>query len=260
MKLLRSWIAAVVGFVGRLVGRLTMVLSTRRYGQSGRWEGVFGLPNVAIHTTLLPDGKVLFWGRRDEPGGSMNEHSGTPHVVGPGLPVHGLDAPAAAGRRHHGQPVLRRARLPPRRAAARGGRPPHRRRRHRLRGHLRPPQQHLDAAARHERRTLVPHRHLARRRPGAGDLGQRGGARHDRGERRPADHRRRGLGAHRRLRRAAALPAHARRPGRAGPHGGLQRHDLPARHPRRRRLDPARRPGERIPGVRARPRCTRPAR
>src|SRR3954469_16291112 len=83
MSLLRSWISAVVRFVGRLVGRLTMVLSTRRYGQRGRWEGMFGLPNVAIHTTLLPDGKVLFWGRRDDPGGSMNEHSGTPHVWDP---------------------------------------------------------------------------------------------------------------------------------------------------------------------------------
>jgi hypothetical protein len=66
-----------------------------------------------------------------------------------------------------------------------------------------------------------------------------------------ADHRRRGLGADRRLRRAAALPAHARRPGRAGPHGGLQRHDLPARHPRRRLVDPARPARERVPGVRA---------
>ena len=32
MKVLRSWIAAVVGFVKRLVDRLTLVLSTRRYG------------------------------------------------------------------------------------------------------------------------------------------------------------------------------------------------------------------------------------
>jgi len=83
MKVLRSWIAAVVGFVRHLVDRLTLVLSIRRYGQGGRWERVFGLPNVAIHTTLLPDGKVLFWGRRDDPAGSMNEHAGTPHVWDP---------------------------------------------------------------------------------------------------------------------------------------------------------------------------------
>ena len=75
-----------------------------------------------------------------------------------------------------------------------------------------------------------------------------------------ADHRRRELGADRRLRRAAALPAHARRPGRARPHGGLQRHDLPARHPRRRHLDPARAPGRTGRGSTGPRRCTRPAR
>jgi galactose oxidase len=83
MNVLRSWIAAVIGFVRRIVDRLTLVFTTRRYGTGGRWEAVFGLPNVAIHTTLLPDGKVLFWGRRDDPAGSMNEHSGTPQVWDP---------------------------------------------------------------------------------------------------------------------------------------------------------------------------------
>ena len=210
------------------------------------------------HPAPRRQGAVLGPPRR--PGGLHERARRHPARVGPGLAVQRRDPAAAAGRRHHGQPVLRRARLPPRRAAAGRGRPPHRRRRHRLRGHLRPPRQHLDAAARHERRTLVPHGHLARRRPGARDLGQRRGPRHHRGERRPADHRRRGLGAHRRLRRAAALPAHARRPGRARPHGGLERHDLPARHPRRRRLDPARAPGRTDPGSTGPPRCTRPAR
>jgi hypothetical protein len=33
----------------------------------GRWDPRFSLPNVAIHTHLLPNGKVLFWGRRDQP-------------------------------------------------------------------------------------------------------------------------------------------------------------------------------------------------
>ncbi len=51
---------------------------------SGRWDPVFKMPNVAIHTHLLPNGKVLFWGRRDDPGGSMHEHSCTPHVWTPG--------------------------------------------------------------------------------------------------------------------------------------------------------------------------------
>lgn len=51
--------------------------------QVGRWDPVFPLPNVAIHTHLLPDGTVLFWGRRDDPDGSMNDHFCTPHVWDP---------------------------------------------------------------------------------------------------------------------------------------------------------------------------------
>ena len=31
----------------------------------GRWEPVFAFPNVAIHTHVLPSGRVLMWGRRD---------------------------------------------------------------------------------------------------------------------------------------------------------------------------------------------------
>ena len=83
MNALRSLIAALVGFVRRLVDRLPLVLTTKRPARDGRWGPVFGLPNVAIHTSLLPDGKVLFWGRRDDPGDSMNEHSGTPYVWDP---------------------------------------------------------------------------------------------------------------------------------------------------------------------------------
>jgi galactose oxidase len=49
----------------------------------GRWDPVFELPNVAIHTSVLPNGKVLFWGRRDRPSGSLNEHECTPYVWDP---------------------------------------------------------------------------------------------------------------------------------------------------------------------------------
>jgi galactose oxidase len=49
----------------------------------GRWDPVFALPNVAIHTNVLPNGKVLFWGRRDQPTGSMHEHECTPYVWDP---------------------------------------------------------------------------------------------------------------------------------------------------------------------------------
>lgn len=50
----------------------------------GRWEPVFELPNVAIHTHVLPNGKVLFWGRRSRDTGSMHEHRCTPYVWDPG--------------------------------------------------------------------------------------------------------------------------------------------------------------------------------
>jgi galactose oxidase len=44
----------------------------------GEWSVVFSLPNVAIHTHVLRNGKVLFWGRRKHPTTndfeSLNEH------------------------------------------------------------------------------------------------------------------------------------------------------------------------------------------
>lgn len=44
----------------------------------GQWEPVFDLENVAIHLHLLPNGKVLYWGRRSVVGdssfASLNEH------------------------------------------------------------------------------------------------------------------------------------------------------------------------------------------
>lgn len=40
--------------------------------QLGSWEPVITLPNVPVHTHLLPDGKVLFWGRRVDLQGGMN--------------------------------------------------------------------------------------------------------------------------------------------------------------------------------------------
>jgi galactose oxidase len=49
----------------------------------GRWDPPFQLPNVAIHTHLLPNGKVLFWGRRDQPTGTLDEHVCTPQICDP---------------------------------------------------------------------------------------------------------------------------------------------------------------------------------
>ncbi|OAL01542.1 galactose oxidase [Phaeosphaeriaceae sp. SRC1lsM3a] len=33
----------------------------------GRWDAVFQLSNVCIHASLLPTGKILYWGRRKDP-------------------------------------------------------------------------------------------------------------------------------------------------------------------------------------------------
>ncbi len=91
MNALRSWIAAIVSAIGRGIAALLRRIGLIRASvqshlppaHGGRWDPVFELPNVAIHASLLPDGKVLFWGRREEPGGSMNEHFCTPHVWDP---------------------------------------------------------------------------------------------------------------------------------------------------------------------------------
>jgi galactose oxidase len=53
------------------------------WARQGRWSQLLELPNVAIHTHVLPNGKVLFWGRRDEPRGSLDAHACTPYVWDP---------------------------------------------------------------------------------------------------------------------------------------------------------------------------------
>jgi hypothetical protein len=50
----------------------------------GEWSAPFDLPNVPIHLHLLPDGKVLFWGRRDRPDLTLDEHFCTPQIWAPG--------------------------------------------------------------------------------------------------------------------------------------------------------------------------------
>jgi galactose oxidase len=52
-------------------------------GVRGRWERAFPLPNVGIHGSVLPTGKVLMWGRRDRPDDSLDVHECTPFVWNP---------------------------------------------------------------------------------------------------------------------------------------------------------------------------------
>jgi galactose oxidase len=51
----------------------------------GRWDPVFDLNNVAVHLSVLPNGKVLYWGRTDERGDNrdLNPHICTPWVWDP---------------------------------------------------------------------------------------------------------------------------------------------------------------------------------
>ena len=49
----------------------------------GRWDRVFQLKNVAIHASVLPNGKVLFWGRRIDPNGTLDPHECMPWIWDP---------------------------------------------------------------------------------------------------------------------------------------------------------------------------------
>jgi galactose oxidase len=49
----------------------------------GKWDDLLAFPNVPVHTHLLPNGTVLFWGRRDHPDGTMDEHECTPQIWDP---------------------------------------------------------------------------------------------------------------------------------------------------------------------------------
>ena len=63
----------------------------------GRWDPVFRFPNVAIHTNVLPNGRVLMWGRRDasEPD-NLDVHTCTPFVWDPADPHRPADSQGAA--------------------------------------------------------------------------------------------------------------------------------------------------------------------
>jgi galactose oxidase len=49
----------------------------------GLWDPIIQLPNVPVHTHLLPNGKVLFWGRRVDLNGSMDQHECDVYLLDP---------------------------------------------------------------------------------------------------------------------------------------------------------------------------------
>lgn len=66
---------------------LTAALSAAVQRANETWGPLFPMTNVAIHTHLLPTGKVLYWGRREHPGApnvnSLNEHITHPFIWDP---------------------------------------------------------------------------------------------------------------------------------------------------------------------------------
>ena len=57
---------------------------------TGQWSEVIPLPNVPIHTHVLPTGKILFWGRRNPPAtpdfNSLNQRATTSYLWDPQNP------------------------------------------------------------------------------------------------------------------------------------------------------------------------------
>src|SRR6266480_3718471 len=56
----------------------------------GKWDPPINWPNVAIHMHVLPDGKVLFWSRREwdanAPRQTLDSHESTPRIWDPQNP------------------------------------------------------------------------------------------------------------------------------------------------------------------------------
>src|SRR5438105_4989569 len=50
--------------------------------EQGQWDPAFDFQNVAIHVSLLPNGKVLFWSRREQNQG-LDPHNCTPRLWDP---------------------------------------------------------------------------------------------------------------------------------------------------------------------------------
>lgn len=67
---------------------IILVCSTSLFAQAGRatqgeWSAVETWPNVAIHAHLLPNGKVLFWGRRETGEGLDDSDTSIPIIWDP---------------------------------------------------------------------------------------------------------------------------------------------------------------------------------
>jgi len=61
------------------IGASALAVQAGNAAEMGQWSAKIPLANVPIHTHVLPNGKVLFWGRRNPPGApdfpSLNQHA-----------------------------------------------------------------------------------------------------------------------------------------------------------------------------------------
>jgi hypothetical protein len=73
--------------------------------QKGQWGPILKFPNAAIHTHVLPNGRVLMWGRRDRRTDSLDVHECTPFVWDPTDPTDSAD-PLKAKTASTPQPAL----------------------------------------------------------------------------------------------------------------------------------------------------------
>ena len=64
-----------------------------KQAELGQWGPVFNTPNVAIHSHLLPNGRVLMWGRRNTANDSLDQLECKPFVWDP---AHGPGSPGSA--------------------------------------------------------------------------------------------------------------------------------------------------------------------
>jgi galactose oxidase len=75
----------------------------------GRWDPVFPLPNVPIHTHVLPTGKILFWGRRNPPAttdfASLNQHQTHAFIWDPANPLAPAKPTTNQPTDSHGNPI-----------------------------------------------------------------------------------------------------------------------------------------------------------
>jgi galactose oxidase len=63
--------------------------------QKGQWGPVLKFANAAIHASVLPNGRVLMWGRRDRPEQTLDEHECTPFLWDPTDPTESADPTTA---------------------------------------------------------------------------------------------------------------------------------------------------------------------